>query len=280
MNTRSDDALEQNRLWNGPAGQAWIAAQEALDRMFEPFEKRLVEEVVAASRRHVLDIGCGTGATTLAVARQLGTNGSAVGLDISEPMLATARERAQRDNVPATFISADAQTHTFEAASFDMIISRFGVMFFDDPVRAFANLRRAVTRDAELRAIAWRGPADNPFMTTAERAAAPLLPGMPPRRPDAPGQFAFADADRVRRILKEAGWGGIDLQPLDVECTLPVKALHLYVTRLGPVGMMLQSADEATRTQVTETVLGAFKPYVRGTDVRFTAACWMVSARS
>ena len=153
-------------------------------------------------------------------------------------------------------------------------------MFFDDPVKAFANLRRASREDARLVIIEWRSAADNPFMTTAERAAAPLLPDMPPRRADAPGQFAFADADRVRRILKEAGWTGIDLQPLDVECTLPVQALHLYVTRLGPVGMMLQSADEATRARVTEIVLDAFKPYVRGADARFTAACWMVSARS
>lgn len=278
MNARSDDALEQNRLWNGPSGHAWVAAQEVLDRMFEPFEKLLVE--VAASKRQVLDIGCGTGATTLAIARQLGSNGRAVGLDISEPMLATARARAQRDNVPATFICADAQTHAFDATRFDMIVSRFGVMFFDDPVRAFANLRHAATSKAKLRAIAWRSPADNPFMTTAERAAAPMLPNMPPRRPDAPGQFAFADATRVRRILTESGWNDIDLQPLDVECVLPVKALHLYVTRLGPVGMMLQSADEATRTRVTETVLDAFKPYVHGADVRFTAACWMVSAHN
>jgi ubiquinone/menaquinone biosynthesis C-methylase UbiE len=224
----------------------------------------------------ILDVGVGTGLSLSDYARST----RICGVDISEPMLATARARAQRDNVPATFICADAQTHTFDAASFDMIISRFGVMFFDDPVRAFANLRRAVTRNAELRAIAWRAPADNPFMTTAERAAAPLLSSMPPRRPDAPGQFAFADADRVRRILNEAGWNGIDLQPLDVECTLPVQALHLYVTRLGPVGMMLQSADEAMRTRVTEIVLDAFKPYVRGADVHFTAACWIVSARS
>jgi SAM-dependent methyltransferase len=279
MSTPSDDALEQNRLWNGPAGQAWIAAQEALDALFAPLEKRLVEAVVAGSKRRVLDIGCGTGVTTLAVARQLGAKGRAVGVDISEPMLATARARAQRDNVPATFICADAQTHAFEPASFDMFISRFGVMFFDDPVRAFANLRRAATRDAELGLIVWRGPAENPFMTTAERAAAPLLPNMPPRRPNAPGQFAFADAERVRRILEEGGWSGVDLQPLDVECVLAEKALKLYVTRLGPVGMMLQNADEATRARVTEVVLAAFEPYVRGTEVRFTAACWMVSAR-
>ncbi len=114
-------------------------------------------------------------------------------------------------------------------------------------MRAFANLRRAARGGAELRVIAWRSPADNPFMTTAERAAAPLLPNMPPRRPDAPGQFAFADAARVRRILEESGWAGIDLQPLDVECVLPESALNDYITRLGPVGMVLQDADEATR---------------------------------
>jgi SAM-dependent methyltransferase len=279
MSTPSDEALEQNRLWNGPAGQAWIGAQEALDAMFEPFEKRLVEAVVAGSKRQVLDIGCGTGATTLAVARRLGANGRAVGVDISEPMLATARARAQRENVPATFVCADAQAHAFELASFDMFISRFGVMFFDDPVRAFANLRRAASRDADLRVIAWRSPAENPFMTTAERAAAPLLPDMPPRRSNAPGQFAFADAGRVHRILQEGGWTGIDLQPLDVECVLSKDALSLYVTRLGPVGMMLQSADEATRARVSELVLAAFEPYVHGAEVRFTAACWMVSAR-
>jgi SAM-dependent methyltransferase len=280
MNATPDTAHEQTRLWNGPAGRAWIDAQEELDKMFAPLEKRLVQAVVAGSRRQVLDIGCGTGATTLAVARQLGATGRGVGIDISEPMLATARARAEREGVPATFICADAQTHAFEAARFDMIISRFGVMFFDDPVRAFANLRRAVKSDAELRVIAWRTPAENPFMTTAERAAAPLLPAMPPRRPDAPGQFAFADGARVRRILEEAGWTGIDLQPLDVECVLPEKALDLYINRLGPVGMALQEADEATRTRVAGTVRAAFEPYVHGGEVRFTAACWMVGARA
>ena len=143
--------------------------------------------------RRVLDVGCGTGSTTLAVARLLGAKGRCTGIDISEPMIAAARARAEREGTPASFIRADAQTHAFEPASFDMIISRFGVMFFDDSVRAFANLRRAARDDAELRFIAWRSAAENPFMTTAERAAAPLLPNLPARRPDAPGQFAFAD---------------------------------------------------------------------------------------
>jgi len=280
MNATPDTAQEQNRLWNGPAGRAWVDAQEVLDKLFTPFENRLVEAVAAGSKRQVLDIGCGTGATTLAVARQLGTTGRCVGIDISEPMLATARERAKSEGVPATFVCADAQTHAFEPASFDMLISRFGVMFFDDPARAFANLRRAVKNDAQLHFIVWRTPAENPFMTTAERAAAALLPAMPPRRPDAPGQFAFADEARVRRILGEGGWSDIDLQPLDVECVLPEKALDLYINRLGPVGMALQEADEATRTRVARVVRAAFESYVRGTEVRFTAACWRVTARA
>jgi len=280
MNASSDTAQEQNRLWNGRSGQAWVDLQQALDRLFEPFERRLVDEVVAGSRRDVLDIGCGTGATTLAVARRIGAKGRSVGIDISEPMLAVARTRAQQEGVPATFVRADAQSYAFEPATFDMFISRFGVMFFEDPVRAFTNLRRAAKPGAEVRLIAWRSPAENPFMTTAERAAAPLLPDIPSRRPDAPGQFAFADQARVRRILEEGGWTGIDLQPLDVECVLPEKVLNVYLTRLGPVGSVLQDADEATRAHVFKVVRAAFDPYVHGSEARFTAACWMVSARA
>ena len=279
MNTPSDAALEQSRLWNGRSGLAWVDAQEVLDNLFTPFENKLVEEVVAGGRHQVLDVGCGTGATTLAVARRLGNAGRCVGIDISEPMLAVARVRAERENVAATFICANAQTHVFEPTSFDLIISRFGVMFFDEPVRAFANLRRALKSGGELRAIAWRSPAENPFMTAAERAAAPLLPNLPPRRPDAPGQFAFADAERVRRILQESGWTDIDVQPFDVECVMPEAALNLYITRIGPVSMVLQDADDATRTRVAQAVRAAFEPYVRGGKARFTAACWLLAGR-
>jgi SAM-dependent methyltransferase len=223
-------------------------------------------------------VGCGTGSTVLAVARLLGDANRSVGIDISEPMIGVARARAGRDGVPARFIRADAQSHVFEPAGFDMIISRFGVMFFEDSVAAFANLRRAATDDATLRFIAWRSPAENPFMTTAERAAAPLLPNIPPRRPDAPGQFAFADERRVHRILAESGWTAIDVRPLDVACTLPEKELIHYITQLGPLGVVLPEADERMRKRVIETVRSAFDPFVHGAEVRFSAACWMVSA--
>jgi ubiquinone/menaquinone biosynthesis C-methylase UbiE len=280
MNAARQPGNEQTKLWNGLAGRAWVEAQELLDSMFKPFEDLLVEAVLAGSGRRVLDVGCGTGSTTLAVARRLAAKGRCIGIDISEPMLTAARARAEREGTPASFILANAQDHAFEPASFDIIISRFGVMFFDDFVRAFANLRRAATDNAELRFVAWRSPSENPFMTTAERAAAPLLPNLPARRPDAPGQFAFADQRRVHRILEESGWGEIDIQPLDVACTLPEKELVRYLTRLGPLGLLLHEADDRTRTQVIETVRAAFEPYVHGAEVRFTSACWMVSARA
>jgi SAM-dependent methyltransferase len=278
MNVTRQTAEEQTKLWNGPAGHAWVEAQELLDPMFKPLEDLLVEAVSARAGRRVLDIGCGTGSTTLAVARLVGARGRCTGVDISEPMITAARARAEREGTLADFIRADAQTHAFEPASFDMIISRFGVMFFDDSVQAFANLRRASEDGAGLRFIAWRSPSENPFMTTAERAAAPLLPNLPARRPDAPGQFAFADPRRVSRVLEESGWAGIDIRPIDVACTLPEKELVRYLTRFGPLGLVLHEADDRTRAQVIETVRAAFEPYVHGAEVRFTAACWMVSA--
>jgi SAM-dependent methyltransferase len=271
---------EQTELWNGVAGRAWVDAQALLDEIFRPLEERLVDTVSAGSPTTVLDIGCGTGSTTLAVARRLGPHSRCIGIDISEPMITLARARADREGLPARFIRADAQVHAFEPAAFDACMSRFGVMFFDDPVRAFSNVRSAARDDAALRVIAWRGADENPFMTTAERAAGPLLPSMPPRQPDAPGQFAFASRERVRTILDASGWTAIELQPLDVDCTLPERELVHYLTRLGPVGMALQDADDRTRAHVIDTVRAAFDPYVHGADVRFTAACWMVSARA
>ena len=268
----------QARLWNGLAGRAWVETQELLDQTFQPFEDLLVKAVSHGRGDRVLDVGCGTGSTTVAVARLLGGSGRSIGIDISDAMIAAARLRAHRENTPPGFICGNAQAHAFAPGSFDMIISRFGVMFFDDSIRAFENLRHAAADSAELRFIAWRSPAENPFMTTAERAAAPLLPDLPARQPDAPGQFAFADRRRIHSILKESGWTTIDVQPIDVACTFPEKDLLSYVTRLGPVGLILQKTGERTRAQVLARVRDAFEKYVHGTEVRFNAACWMVSA--
>lgn len=280
MNIELVNENEQAKTWNGHAGRAWVDMQASLDRLFQPFEEMLVEATSARRPTRVLDVGCGAGATTLALARRLGSAAHCLGIDISEPMIAAARRRAHQDNIAAGFLCANAETHTFEPAAHDMIVSRFGVMFFDEPIRAFANLRRAAAPDAKLRFIAWRSAAENPFMTTSERAAAPFLPGLPTRKPGEPGQFAFADLTRVQEILTASGWSAIEIHPIDVACTMPETELVPYISRLGPVGLALQDTAEPLRTQVVETARAAFAPYVHGPEVRFTAACWMVNAQA
>jgi len=226
----------------------------------------------------VLDVGCGAGATTLAIARALAAGNECTGVDISEGLISAARARATQERVAAKFLCADAQTAEFPAAHFDLVVSRFGVMFFDDFVKAFANLRRAATAGAGLRAFTFRSAAENPFMTTAERAAAPLLPNLPPRKTGGPGQFALADRVRTETSLRDAGWRDVELRPVDVECRFPAAALDTYMTRLGPVGLYLSQVDAATQERVIDAVRAGFAPYVNGDQVRFTAACWLVCA--
>lgn len=268
---------EQIALWNGSGGRAWVDVQEILDPLFEPLEHLLVEAVATGPARRILDVGCGTGATTLAMARALGDAGDCTGIDVSEPMVELARSRAAQDDVSARFIVADAQLHPFEPESFDMITSRFGVMFFGDLVEAFENLHVATEQGGSLRLIVWRSAAENPFMTTAARAAAPFVT-IPTPQPDAPGQFSLADAQRMRAVLEESGWHGIDVQPIDVDCTMPEEGLATYLTRLGPLGRALADEEATTKNRIVEAVRPAFDPYVDGTEVRFTAACWMVGA--
>jgi len=274
--TRGD---EQAALWNGASGQSWVEAQELLDQMFVQFETLLVDVASTRPRKRILDVGCGTGGTTLALAHRLGRDCECVGLDISEPMLELARLRAERAGAPVRFIGADAQRYAFEPGYFDLILSRFGVMFFSDSVRAFENLRRAACKNAELCVIAWRSVSENPFMTAAEHAIEPILPDLAARDLDGPGQFYFADPNRVRKILEESGWKEIDIRPVDVECCFPERELIRYVSRFGPLGRFLREADEESKARVLAVVRPAFGPYVHGDTVRFTAACWKIGAR-
>lgn len=270
----------QAALWNGPAGDAWVQAQPLLDALFAPFSEWLVEVARTRSARSVIDVGCGTGATTLALAEALCNGARCVGVDVSAPMIAAARARALASTSAARFVCADAARHAFAPGAADLIVSRFGVMFFERPIDAFAHLRAALRSGGALHAIAWRGSDENAFMTTAERAAAPLLPDLPARRPGAPGQFAFADPAFVREALARSGWQDVDIHPLDIECALPAAELERYFTLLGPVGVALQQVDADIRARVIDVLHEAFRPYKDGGMVRFTAACWEISARA
>jgi SAM-dependent methyltransferase len=274
-------AEEQAALWNGSSGEAWVATQAVLDDLFRPVETLLADTAASLGATNVLDIGCGTGATTIALARRLGPPATCTGVDVSAPMIDLARERAARETPQPRFVCADAQTHPFEPAAFDLLTSRFGVMFFGDPVAAFANLHRATAPGGALRAVVWRSPEDNPFMTTAARAAADVLPEgaqLQGRPAGAPGQFAFADPDRVHTILDGAGWRDADLQAVDLPCVMPASDLPEYVTRLGPLSQALRGLDDAARARTLDVVLPAFDRFTEGDIVHVDIACWLVGA--
>ncbi|MGW4352653.1 class I SAM-dependent methyltransferase [Nocardia sp. NPDC004582] len=266
---------DQSDRW-ATSGNAWVEFQDLIGQVLRPLEDVLVETARADGARRVLDVGCGTGGTTLAVARATGAR--CTGVDIAEPMLEAARANAERAGLPVDFVCADAQSHTFDPAVYDLVLSRFGVMFFADPVAAFANLRHATRPGGRLACVVWRDAAENPFFTAAEDAAAPLLPDLGPRIPGAPGQFGFADRDRVAGILADGGWTDIDITPIDAECAMPESALTGYVSRLGPVGLALLEVDDDTRAKVVDVVRAAFDPFVRDGEARFTAACWLLRA--
>jgi SAM-dependent methyltransferase len=269
----------QTILWNGTAGHAWVEQQALLDATYQGLEDLLVQEASAYRGGQVLDVGCGTGGTTLAIARALGPDGRCVGIDVSEPMVAAARERVSAEGSQARFIEADAQAFDFGDMGFDLVVSRFGVMFFDDPIQAFANIERAMRRGGDMRLLVWREPDDNPFMVTAERAALPVFGDALQRPAGGPGQFAFADRYQVQRILTAAGWDDVSLRPIDVPCRFPGAKLIDWITRLGPVGRLCLALDEDARKGVFDVVLPAFERFIENDEVRFDAACWLVSAR-
>lgn len=243
--------------------------------MFQLLEQRLTEAALAdapARPRRVLDVGCGTGATTLALAAMAepldagGAFGDCLGIDLSAPMLALARARADQRGLPAArFVRADAQTHGFGPARFELIQSRFGVMFFDDPLAAFANLRRAAAPGARLRFVAWRPADENPFMRPPPSARPRgCCPGCPRAIQTGRGSSRSAIPSRMIGILRGAGWERIEIAPLDAACTLPERDLVTYALRLGPVGLRLREADAPTRARVIETVCTAFTPFLDG----------------
>ncbi|GLY47463.1 class I SAM-dependent methyltransferase [Lentzea sp. NBRC 102530] len=261
----SDVNRAQADWWNA-AGRGWATAQEIVDLVLRPYQDLIVETATSRPRHTVLDVGCGTGAVTRALVEATGAR--CLGVDIAESMLTAARAHDTGE-----FVLADAQTHEFDQ-SFDLVVSRFGVMFFDDPTAAFRNLRKAATGD--LCFVTWRTADENPFMSTASRAAAPYFPDAPPPDPDGPGPHALADPDKTREILGAAGWTDVELEPVDRVCTMPESLLIPYLSNLGPIARALR--ESPTPDRILEEVRGAFDEFVGNDEVRIPGAVWRVTA--
>src|SRR5665213_182765 len=207
----------QSEYWNHEGGANWLAMQERVERQLAPLGRRAIERAAFQTGEHVLDIGCGTGRTTLEIGARVGARGTATGVDISRPLLAVARERLHEAGATnVSFREADAQTVVFGSGSYDGLFSRFGVMFFADPVTAFGNLLGALRPGGRLTFLAWRSAAENEWVVVPMEAAFRHLARPPAADPDAPGQFAFASPDRIRDVLSRAGFADTCVDKLDM----------------------------------------------------------------
>ena len=275
------DNAAQAEYWNSVAGRRWTDRQEEQDLVLRPVSDRLIAAADAKPGQRIIDIGCGCGDTTIDFAARVMPGGEVLGLDISEPMLARARERAP-SGLPARFVLADATVHDFEPEWADLAVSRFGVMFFADPARSFANLRRGLKPGARLAFACWREARQNPWMMIPLREAKKHAPPLPETNPEDPGPFAFADDARVRRVLSNAGFADIVVTPVDLDLDLAIgRGLDAAVAGalgIGPTSRILDGQPEAVRAAAAADIRKALAERAKGDSVPLGAAIWIVTA--
>jgi SAM-dependent methyltransferase len=271
----------QAEHWNSGDDVAyWVGNADRLDRMLEPFTALILQAASLQPGSHVLDVGCGCGATTLAAAR-LVVPGQAAGIDLSGPLLARARTRAAAADLPnAVFWQGDAQVHPLGPAAFDTVISRFGMMFFADPVAAFTNIRSATRPAGRLVFVCWQPLAANQWLMVPRAALAEHVQPPVPESGDGPGMFAFADPGRLRQILAAAGWRGIEITaehtPILVGGSIDDAVGFLRTGSMGRT--MLAGADAGTVDRAVASVRAALAPCADGDGVRLGAAVWLAQA--
>ena len=275
---------EQIKYWNETAGPKWVALQPAIDAQIGPLGRRAMDRGAIAPGERVVDIGCGCGSATLDLSRRVGPEGCVTGVDVSTRMIERAREVARAAGLAnIRFQNTDAQTQQFSSGSVDLLYSRFGVMFFADPQRAFTNLRSALRPGGRLAFVCWQSLQQNPWMLVPMKAAAEHVAFPPPPGPEAPGPFSFADADRVRGILERSGFADVVIE--DARGTLVVggsgnldQAVE-FILQMGPTGAALREVDGEARRRVAISVREALAPFHTGDGVRMDAAAWIVTGR-
>jgi SAM-dependent methyltransferase len=272
---------DQIAYWNARAGNTWASMQKRLDAQIGSIGLKAMDALALQESERVIDIGCGCGTTSFEIARRVGASGRVTAVDISRPMLEVARRDAEQNRVHnITFLEADAQAYSFQSASSDALYSRFGVMFFIDPVAAFKNLLAALKpKSGRLAFVCWRPLKENPWMGIPVKAAMQHLPPQEPPDPLAPGPFAFADAERVKRILGEAGFSEIAAKPHDQKVQLgPLDNAVEHCTRVGPLSRLLLEYPAAV-APVAETLRKTLAEYISGGVVQMDSAVWIVTAR-
>ena len=274
---------DQHTMWNDSAGVRWRELQERLDAQLDAIGLAALERLEIAPGARVLDIGCGCGSTSLELAQRVGPEGRVVGVDISEPMLSRAEERARIANLSnLTFVKSDAQRHAFAPASFDALFSRFGVMFFDDPAAAFRNLRTALKPGAHVVFVCWRTAQENPWAAVPLNAISAFAKPDAPTDPFAPGPFAFADPDRVRTYLDHAGFCDITLTAYDTPMYFggpgDLDAAAEFATQIGPAAALLRERNIPRSDAIHRALKDGLSPYAQKDGVVFPASLWIVHA--
>jgi len=278
-----DQNANQIAYWNGAGGQRWAHRQPVQDILLQPIADILIDRAGIKAGERVLDVGCGSGSTTFSFAKSVGPSGHVVGIDISAPMLAVAREVTPAGS-PVEFVLADATIHPFVPESFDLLASRFGVMFFADPALSFANLRKALRRSGRLAFACWREARENPFFMVPLQAAYQHVPKMPQVGPEDPGPFAFASEARVKRILDAAGFSQVAMEPVDLALDVAIggglEAAVKSAVEIGPAARALTDQPPELVAAATHAIREAMRPLVKGQTVPLDAAIWIVTARA
>jgi SAM-dependent methyltransferase len=269
--------------WNGPGAERWLRQQRAHDTLLSAVGDMLLERAAAAVGEFALDIGCGCGATTIPLARRVAPSGQVLGVDVSGPMLERARQLTPA-GLPLAFVLADATVYPFEPGRADLLCSRFGVMFFTDPVRSFINMRRGLRPGARLLFACWREPRRNPWMMLPLQEAYRHVPRLPELGPEDPGPFSFASEQRVRGILGRAGFAAIECTPIELAFDLALgegldtaveTALHI-----GPTSRALDGQPPELRAAAAASIREALAGHEARGTVALPGAIWMVSAKN
>lgn len=274
---------EQRRRWDEEEGHHWVAEAEHFDRMLGPYGEKVIAALAPEPGEKILDVGCGNGALALDVAARVGPQGHVLGLDLSGPMLGLAKQRAgERGLGNVAFEKSDVQVHEFGSAEFDGVMSRFGVMFFDDPVAAFSNLRSAVRKGGRMAFMCWQNPLQNDWLMVPAGTMLEFLPmpEMPP--PGSPGPFGLADPDRTLSILGDAGWTGVELEPVEIQQRLGDDAASAasFLSRTEIAKSFMADTDDNTKEKVWKAVEAKLAEHTTDDGVHLTGRTWLVTARN